>query len=117
LADHLDRDELDRLVGAGAVAVGLLVLATEGFLEVVKVDRALGKRHGELVGLPLVVERRRAPQLPLFFSEPLGLELPRGLVCELVPGAPDLARIRFAQKPPQGARVVVLDVGVEQTKG
>jgi len=48
------------LVGAGTVAVGFLVLAAVGFLEVRKrvgVDRAVGQRHGELVGLPVVVQR------------------------------------------------------------
>ena len=33
VAHDLDRDQLDRLVGAGAVAVGLLVLAAERLLQ------------------------------------------------------------------------------------
>src|SRR6478672_12258406 len=60
LPDDLDRYQLDRLVLAGAMAVGLLVLQAERFLEMpdhARIDRAVRHRHRELVTLALVVQR------------------------------------------------------------
>ena len=66
LADDLDGDQLDRLLRAGAMAVGALVLRAEGFLQMrdhARVDRAVGHGHGQLEGLALVVQGGRAPDL------------------------------------------------------
>ena len=76
--DDLDRHQLDRLVLAGAMAVGLLVLLAERLLEMrdhARIDRAVGHRHGELVALALVVQRRRAAQPHAVGREVLGGEL------------------------------------------
>ena len=57
------------------MAVGLLVLAAEGFLQIREIDRTVGQRHAELVSLPLVVQRRRAPNARLLLSESLAGKL------------------------------------------
>src|SRR2546425_10596847 len=58
-ADDLDRDQLDRLVGAGAVAVGLLMLAAILFLQIRQIDGAVRQRDAELVNLALVLQGAR----------------------------------------------------------
>src|SRR5215470_12634171 len=58
LADDLDRHQLDRLVLARAMAIGLLVLLAERLLEMLdhrRIDRSLRHGYGELVALALVV--------------------------------------------------------------
>ena len=58
LPDHLNVNDLHRLLGAGAMAIGTLVLLTKRLSEVVQcgdVQRAVGNRHSELEGLPLVM--------------------------------------------------------------
>src|SRR6202011_4075585 len=89
LPHDLDRHELDRLVLAGAMTVGLLVLLAEGFLEQrhhLVVDRPFGHRHGELVALSLIVQRRRPSQADARAVEILGGELRRRLVGKARPG-------------------------------
>src|SRR5215212_8422875 len=62
-ADELDRHELDRLLGAGAMAVGPLVLLAKRLLQMSNhsgIDRAFRHRHREFIALALIVQRRRA---------------------------------------------------------
>ncbi len=57
--NHFEGNELDRLVGAGAVAIGFLVLDAVGFFERGErraVDRSRRYRHLQFEGLALIVE-------------------------------------------------------------
>ena len=101
------------------MAVGPLVLLAEGFLEMgdhAGIDRAVGHRHGELVALALVMQRRGALEPGAGAAEAFDGELFARLPRQGVPGAVDLAEIGLAQQPPEGARVVMLDVGIEQAE-
>ena len=69
LADDLDIDQLDRLLRPGAVAVGLLVLTTEGVLQGdkgVAVETSVRHRHVQFVDLPRrqPTQDRRSDQYP-----------------------------------------------------
>ena len=57
---------------------------------------------------------RRIARAPV---KPFGRELLQGLVGELAPGPIDVGEVGPAQQAAEGARVVVLDVGVEQAEG
>ena len=77
LPDHLQRHDLNRLFGAGAVTVGVFVLLAKGLLELVQRpagDAAVGQRDRQLEGLALVAEAGRAAHLGLVRSEPLPLD-------------------------------------------
>ena len=63
LAGQPDLGQLDRLLGAGAVAIGALVLLAEGILERSdrsRVERPVSDRQGQIEALALVVQARRA---------------------------------------------------------
>ena len=81
-----------------------------------RIDRAVRHRHGELVALALVVQRRRALEPGAVAGKALDRELFARLPRQRVPGRGDLAEIGLAQQPPEGAGVVVLDIGVEQAE-
>ena len=76
-ADHFEADQFDRLLDAGAVAVGALVLGAEGFLERRQrrgIEPAGRQRHAQFEGLPLVMQAGAAPDLDALRAEPVVAE-------------------------------------------
>src|SRR4029077_4672997 len=116
LSHDLDRYQFDGLLGAGAVAIGALVLTPESVLQIVDhlgIEGPLGNRDGEIEALPGVVRPpRRAPARPCP-RESLAFELRQRLAGERAPGGLDLGEIGAAQAAPEGARIVMLHLGPE----
>ena len=120
LADQADLGELDRLLGAGAVTVGALVLLAEGFFQAGDrglVERAVLDRHGEVEGLALIVQAGEPADADRALLEAVGGELAAGVDLELPPGRVERGEVEAAQQAAEGPGVVVLDVGVEQAEG
>src|SRR6267378_3653950 len=60
------------------------------------------------------MQRRRAADSRLLRGESAGGELIARLARERVPSHGNFLRVGFSEQPPEAARIVILDVGVEQ---
>ena len=79
-----------------------------------RVDRSIRHRHGQLVALPLVMQRRGTLQPRAVAGEAFDGELLRCLLRERVPCGGDLAEIGLSQQAAKCAGIVMFDVCVEQ---
>jgi hypothetical protein len=89
LSDHLNVDDLHRLLRASAMAVRAFVLLPKGLDQVCQgfgIQRALGHRYRELEGLPLVMHVGGATDAHLLRAEAVHRELLHSLARQLVPG-------------------------------
>ena len=117
--DHLDVDHLDRDRRRGAVTVGPFVLLREGFLQyrhIGRIQRGIRRRYGQFVRLSLVVHVGELADADALRREALGLELGAAVGDQPVPGGVDIRHALGRQHAPEGARVVVLDVGIKQSE-
>src|SRR5215207_6398708 len=118
-ADHLDADQLDRLLDPGAVAVGALVLGAERLFERRQrraVEASRRQWHPQLERLPLVVQAGAAPDLDPTGAEPVLAEpRPRVGFERLYRRLQRLRRGRAQQALP-GAREIVFHLGIEQAE-
>ena len=80
------------------------------------IDRTVRHRHGQLVALPLVVQRRGALEPRALAGEAFHRELLARLLRQRFQAASISLRSALPQQAAERARVVMLDIGVEQAE-
>src|SRR5262249_17934178 len=96
-------------VWTGAMAISALVLLPERGLERrhrAVVDRTVRHRHYQLVGLALIMQRRRTLNARTRSDKTFCRELSLRFARERVPGSADLGEVGAAQQAAQRARVI-----------
>ena len=81
-----------------------------------EIERPVGDGHDEFKALAVIVHRGRPPDEPARTGEPLARELLAGLCGQRLPSGVDFIERAAAQQTPKRARVMMLDVGIEQSE-